>query len=177
MLKFWNFELEIGELWFFSKLALKYKFFYWPNFYRLIFIKIGLIVSRNFRAKNASLAFFSIQLSIIIELLWTTTFRIYCNDAVFWKWFGVPVVKGEQNLPPLVGIRLTYLPNIRGGTVAPQFRHPCIESKVNEWIKRKNSKTNHATLLDRVSPHTFIHYLVFWVECTKRTFCIGIHFY
>ena len=137
MLKFWNFELEIGELWFFSKLALKYKFFYWPNFYRLIFIKIGLIVSRNFRAKNASLAFFSIQLSIIIELLWTTTFRIYCNDAVFWKWFGVPVVKGEQNLPPLVGIRLTYLPNIRGGSSGIPVLSPKLMNELNGRIQKQ----------------------------------------
>ena len=32
---------------------------------------------------------------------------------------GVPLVKGGQNLPPMVGIELTGLPNIGGGPVAP----------------------------------------------------------
>ena len=32
---------------------------------------------------------------------------------------GGTVVKGGQNLPPIVGIELTDLPNIGGGAVAP----------------------------------------------------------
>ena len=35
------------------------------------------------------------------------------------KTLGVPLVKGGQNLPPMVGIGLTNLPNIGGGAVSP----------------------------------------------------------
>ena len=35
------------------------------------------------------------------------------------KTLGVPLVKGGQNLPPMVRIGLTGLPNIGGGAPAP----------------------------------------------------------
>ena len=41
------------------------------------------------------------------------------SDAGRWKTLGVPQVKGGQNLPPMVGIGLTGVPN----ALAPRFRH------------------------------------------------------
>ena len=47
-------------------------------------------------------------------------FVIYIgSDAGRWKTLGVPVVIGGDNLPSPVGIGLTDLPNIGGGSVAP----------------------------------------------------------
>jgi hypothetical protein len=53
--------------------------------------------------------------------------QIESSDAGRWKFRGVPVVKGGQNLPPLVGIGWTYLQNIGGGSPPP----PPLSSGIN----------------------------------------------
>ena len=80
-------------------------------------------MSKISRAKNVSLAFLGIQLSLIILL------NYY-----------------EQTLLQL------------------------IEHKVNESIKRKNSKTNHSTLLDIES--TYLSSLLILNRVNNELFCI-----
>ena len=52
---------------------------------------------------------------------------------------GVPLVKGGQNLPPMVGIGLTDLPNIGGGgplaPLAPPVPASLILKRYNEFLK------------------------------------------
>ena len=45
--------------------------------------------------------------------------QIESSDAGRRNFLGVPAVKGGQNVTPLVGIGLTFLQNIGGGTVPP----------------------------------------------------------
>ena len=54
------------------------------------------------------------------------------SDAGRWKNLGEPVVNVGQNLPHLVGIGLTDLPNIVVGSAprTPWFRHPWISHQI-----------------------------------------------
>jgi hypothetical protein len=53
-----------------------------------------------------------------VRLFLSSSKKYHISDAGRWKNLGVPVVNGGQNLPSLVGIGLTDLPNI-GGPVPP----------------------------------------------------------
>ena len=58
--------------------------------------------------------------------------QIESSDAGRWKFRGVPVVKGGQNLPPLFGIGLTDLQNIGGPLALPAPPVPA-SLRRDEW--------------------------------------------
>ena len=71
------------------------------------------------------------------------------SDAGRWKFFGVPVVNGRQNLLLLVGIGLTDLQKILGGHCPPtpspphrpfQFRHHKYFKLFNELSDEVNER-------------------------------------
>ena len=76
------------------------------------------MINKTFHAVCFGIIIFDLGFDILLESTLGRCEWLLSSDAGRWKSFGVSVVKVGQNQPLLVGIGLTYLPNI-GGPVPP----------------------------------------------------------